>query len=1108
MKHASFITHLKFDNKLSDLIQARYLRNPRLLILLLVMIFSFGIFSYFNLPRRLFPEIKIPLVVISTPFPGASPSEVELLVTDPLEESLGSVSNIKTYTSSSRDSFSLIQIEFNSGVDADKAASDVKTAVDNVSLPKDAIEPTTTKVDFEQFPIWSFSLISKTQDTASLIEFSKRLKDRIEEIPTVDRVGISGLEEQEIQITLKPESLSTYGFNPQVLMSAITNATKSLPAGTVRTESSSFTLSVDPLISSIEDIRNIKVYVNGSIVNLSDIATISFRSKPNQMQSFIAQTNLPASVAVSFSIFKTSNADIGKTVDLVGKEIESILKDYGNGFSIFTTSNISEQIEEQFNHLIRDFLITITLVFVALLIFLGIRQAVVASLSIPLTFLISFGIMNVFGIALSFISFFSLLLALGLVVDDTIVVISAMTAYHRSKKFTPYQTALLVWRDFITPILTTTLTTVWAFIPLLLSTGIIGEFIKPIPIVVSTTLLASFLVAMFITLPIVTFLFKPTLPKRAAVLLIVIAILAIFFFIFSISPKNILLLPILLVLAILLFTTYKVKDELVEKVKKQSLIKNKNIKYYLTHGIISFEPLSIRYQLFIRKILSQKRWVRITVTLVVIFSIFSYLLVPLGLVKNEFFPRENADTVNITVELPAGTNLVTAKKEALNILEKLRKEEDVKTVSVNLGQAAGVFGEAAGASANSFLYTLVLEEERSRESSEITRDLRKEFKDYSKGKLSVLEQSGGPPAGADVQIKILGPDLSLLDKYADKVIVYLNSKQGTANVDKSIKPGTSKIAFFPDRQKLSENSISADQIGFTLRTFASGFELDSVKLDPSSSKEQDITLRFANGEQFVEGISSLMIPIQTGGNVPLLSLGTLKLETSPTLITREDGKRTISVTASVETGYAITDINMDLENYANTKLGLPSGYFWKTGGVNEENQESVNSILVAMVLSVILILITMVLQFSSFRKAFIVILVIPLSISGVFIIFGLTNTYLSFPALVGVLALFGIVVKNSILIVDKIAVNQKTKMSFEEAIAEGAASRLEPIALTSLTAILGLTPITISDPLWRGLGGAIIAGLTFSGTIMLFFIPVVYFLIFRSSAKKSLRRQR
>jgi multidrug efflux pump subunit AcrB len=206
------------------------------------------------------------------------------------------------------------------------------------------------------------------------------------------------------------------------------------------------------------------------------------------------------------------------------------------------------------------------------------------------------------------------------------------------------------------------------------------------------------------------------------------------------------------------------------------------------------------------------------------------------------------------------------------------------------------------------------------------------------------------------------------------------------------------------------------------------------------------------------------------------------------------------VTAGVKPGYSVSTLNADLEKYANS-LSLPSGYRWQTGGVNEQNQESVTSVLKAMLLSVLLIVATMIVQFNSFRRALIVILVIPLSISGVFVIFGLTQTALTFPALIGVLALFGIVVKNSILVVDKIVANIKSGLPYIEAIADGSASRLEAIALTSFCAIFGLIPITLSDPLWRGLGGAIIAGLTFSGTIMLFFIPVVYYFFFKSEQK-------
>jgi len=1100
MEHASYLKHLVFDNKLANSLQAKYLRNPRLLVLLLLIIVTLGAYSYLNIPRRLNPEIKIPLVIISTVLPGASPTDVESLVTKPVEDSLGGVQNIKTFTSTSRDSVSIVQIEFDSGTDGEKAASDVKTAVDSVDLPADAQDPNVAKVDFEQFPVWSFSLTSKSGDTASLITFSRELKDRLEGISSVDQVTVSGLEEQEIQILIKPEAISTYGFNPQQILATLPNSLKAFPAGNLRTENFSYTLSVDPTISSIDDIRNIKINVGSEIVNLSDIAIVSERSKPSQPQSFVAKEKETPNQSVSFSVFKSENANINQSVEDAKKTTEELMKNYEGSFNLFATSDVADEIDHQFNELIRDFILTVILVFVAMLIFLGLRQAVVASLSIPLTFLISFIGMYVFDISLSFISFFSLLLVLGLLVDDTIVVISAVTSYYRSGKFTPFQTGLLVWRDFIVAIFTTTLTTVWAFIPLLLSTGIIGEFIKPIPIVVSTTLMASFFVAMFITLPVIVFLLKPNIPVRVKNLIYVLIALGTLAFIVAVSGKGPLLIIEVLIFGIILFLFYKMRNKAWDNFNEKLKEPTQKYKTFLDTGLISLESFSIKYQVFIKSILLSQRKRRLVIAFVIIFSVFSYLLLPLGFVKNEFFPKIDAENVIVTVELPAGTNLPTSKNEALSIFKELQKTEDIESISLDMGSGINDFGSGQAESINNFIYTLVLQENRDKSSFEIAEDIREEFKDYTKGTFSVVEQSGGPPAGADVQIKLLGPDLGVLDTYADEIQTHLEAQPGITNVDKSIKPGTSKITFIPNTQKISESGISADQIGFALRTYASGFEIASSNFGQEASEEQDITLRLSSDVNFTEDLNSLNVTSMTGEQIPLSSLGQLKLESSPTLITREDGDRTISVTASVRPGYSVQDANKDIEEFANS-LDLPVGYTWKTGGVNEENQSSVNSILIAMILSFILILGTMVLQFSSFRKAIIVLLVIPISISGVFIIFALTNTPLSFPALIGVLALFGIVVKNSILIVDKIQANEKTDMEFSEGVAEGSASRLEPIALTSLTAILGLIPITLSDPLWRGLGGAIISGLTFSGTIMLFFIPVVYYLIYRPNQK-------
>ncbi len=705
------------------------------------------------------------------------------------------------------------------------------------------------------------------------------------------------------------------------------------------------------------------------------------------------------------------------------------------------------------------------------------------------------------GISLNFLSMFSLLLSLGLLVDDTIVVISAMTSYFKSGKFTPLETGILVWKDFLIPVLTTTLTTVWAFFPLLLSTGIIGEFIKAIPIVVSSTLLASLGVAMLITIPLMIILLKPQIPSRVVIFLRVLLVLILLTIFFAIVPKGPFLPLAFIALFLFLFVTAKARLALVRRSSKflhNAQNSHKTLKKapsFVDNGVIDFERFSKRYRSALGRILATQQNRRRAVIMVVIFSLFSYLLVPLGFVKNEFFPKSDQDFVYVSVELPAGTNTETAQKETLSLLQTLRKTKNVSYVTADIGQAFTQSGGPGGAGSNNILYSLVLPKNRTQTSIDIADNLRSTLSSYTAGKLAVVEESGGPPAGADLQIKLFGDDIPTLDSYADKVVSYLEKQKGVTDISKSIKPGTGKIVFVPNQTKLAQNNITQDQLGFWLRSFASGFTLDSVKFGnetTAGNSKQDITFRMSTDLQNVSDISSLVIPTQNG-NLFLSSLGSFKLETNPTLITREDGKRTISISATVSKGYTTSILNKELESYADSDLRLPEGYSWKTGGVNEENQNSVTSILAAMLLSFLLIIVTMVIQFGSFRKAIIVMLVIPLSISGVFIVFSLTKTPLSFPALIGVLALFGIVVKNAILVVDKINANLAIGMKFVDSIIDASESRLEPIALTSLATICGLIPITVSDPLWRGLGGAIIAGLLFSGTIMLFFIPVVYY---------------
>jgi HAE1 family hydrophobic/amphiphilic exporter-1 len=1104
MKHIStYLKNLKFEKRLSETIVAKYLLNLRLIILITLGIVIFGSLSFLNLPRNLYPDINIPMVMVTTVLPGANPNDVESLVTIPLEDSINGLSRVKNVQSSSLESVSSITVEFETGVDPEKAKSDVQSAIDSVSLPDDSQKPKAMKLDLQKTPIWTFNLTG-SEDRASLIRFARKLKQELTDLSYIDTVSVSGMDDQEIQIVVKPEAISSFNLNPQQLIGAVKSALNTFPAGNVTTSNSTFSLTVNPLVKDIEDIRDLKVNLNGQVVSLSDIADIQEKSKPDQYGEYISR-NGKINPTIGFNVFRVTTVNIDTADKQAQKKIDELLKAENNRFKVETVINYSHEIVDQFNELQRDLVTTIILVAIVLFLFLGARQAFVALLATPLTFLISFIVMGLTGITLNFISAFALLLSLGLLVDDTIVVISAITAYHRSGKFTPAQTGLLVWKDFLLPITTTTITTVWAFLPILISAGIIGEFIKPIPVVVSTTLIGSFFVAMFITLPFIIFLLKPSFPRRVVILGRILFILITLILLFTLLPKNSLLLFQVLIFMVLLFVTYQIRKQILGKIKERFVVSSKTkkkISEYMEEGIISLQKVEFYYSRFIIKILNSKSARRKIIVMVVIFSIFSYLLVPFGFVKNEFFPKSNGNTVYLSVELPSGTNIVSTRDEGVRILKEIKNIPESEFSLLTLGSGYSPFG-GGSSSQNNFLITVKLKDKQERKlnSSEIAEDLRTQFKNYNIGKLSVSEESGGPPTGADIQIKLFGPDLATLDLYANKVEAFLKKNPGATSVDKSIKQGTSKIVFIPDEQKLSQAGLTSDTAGFWLRLFATGIKIDNLKTDEDINLSEDITLRMGASSSKAEDISSINIP-NVNGVIPLSSLGKLELQANPTLISREDGKRTISITASVKKGYTIPQVNSDLEKFANGPLDLPSGYSWTTGGANEENQQSVQTIYQAMMISIILIIITMILQFNSFRKALIVILVIPLSISGVFIIFALTQTALSFPALIGVLALFGIVVKNSILVVDKITANIKTGMEFTESIADAAASRLEPIALTSICAIVGLIPITISDPLWRGLGGAIIAGLTFSGTIMLIFIPVIYYVTFKPQVKK------
>jgi HAE1 family hydrophobic/amphiphilic exporter-1 len=1091
----SYLDQLKFDAQLSKMKISSYLTNVRLVMLFIIGIVIFGLFSFFTLPRRLNPEVKIPIVSIVTTYPGAGPAEVENSITEPLEAKLMNAKNLNTLSSSSRENVSIITAEFSSSMSVDDARDEVQKLVSQVNdLPENSFDPVVRELDFEDVPVWQF-VITTDKSRATLEQAAKIIETELENQSMIDRVVISGIEEKEIQVVLDQNKIVEYGLSPIQLMNIITANAQSLPAGRVETDTNTYSLSLGTGIEDIESVRNLPINLRGVQIRLGDIADVSYKSANNQARSYISTQEFENQNAVTISVYKTKSADISKAQNQAEETTTLTVEEFNGTISLIDLENIAEDIDEQFSELYSNFASTIFLVFATLFIFLGLRQAAIASASIPLTFLISFGVMSVTGQTLNFLTLFSLLLALGLLVDDAIVIISAATTYYKTNRFSPREVGLLVWRDYLVPIWTTTITTVWAFVPLLLSSGIIGEFIKPIPVVVSTTLLASTTVAVLITLPLMMILLRLKVPQRVItffkVILGIVGVIVLLNLTKGQPLAPVIYFLLIILTGLLLTWKKKITKRINSKLSSKKVVENTTkFRKVANSGFINIEPVSKKYKKVIAKILNSKKYKRQVIAAVIIVSVFSYALLPLGFIQNEFFPKTDSELVFITLELPNGSNLEQNESKSLEVARELHAIPEVTITNLQVGQTnrSQSGSSQSGDNLSALSLRLLPSEERKRSSDKISDEVRSIIKKHNL-KANVFSESGGPPAGSDVTVKIIGEELSELQKIADEIIKKLETISGVFNIEKSVKQGNSKIVFNPNLEQLTKYGVTTQELGLWMRTAVSGFELYEADFSQFNEKTK-IKLYLYDDQLTPEEITS--IPVLTAnGPVPITELGTLTLEPAPSVITREDGKRTLTVTASVKPGFNAGIINSEILSFADT-LSLPRGYSFATGGANEENIKSVQSIMQAMLLSIVLILATMVIQLGSFRQAVIVILVIPLAISGVFILFALTGTPLSFPALIGVLALFGIVVNNSIMVVDKINQNIEIGMEQKDAISDATASRVEPIFFSSLTTIIGLIPITLSDPIWQGLGGAIIAGLLFSGMIMLLVIPVSY----------------
>jgi len=1110
-----YLDKLKFNPALKKMWLSFFVYRFRVIALMIALISVWGIYSFSKLPRESTPEIKIPIAIVNTVFPGASPGDVEELVTKKIEGKIAGISGIDTMTSSSANSVSSVVVQFDAGQDLNDSIRKVRDAVSNVKndLPEDASDPTTYEVSLDDSPILTLAL-SGPYDGFTLYDYAQDIKDNLEKIPGIREVNIAGGDQREIEINYSPEKLNYYGITIAQANGAVQATNISIPSGNFEGDKYVYPVRTDGRVYDAAQLQNLSVgSASGTTISLKDVATVRETAIKKTKISRISSQGLAPTDTVTLSIVKRTGGNVINTVDLAKASLDNYVKTIP-GLEYNITLDNAKYIRDDFDQLMHDFFLTIVLVMGVLFLLIGLKEALVAGLAIPLVFFITFGVMDLTGITLNFLSMFSLLLSLGLIVDDAIVVVSATKQYMRTGKFTPEEAVLLVLNDFKIVLTTTTLTTVWAFLPLLFSTGIMGQFLKSIPITISVTLIASLAIALMVNHPLAAILERIRLTKNFFFIYAgVLMSLAAFLLFQNNTAANAAGAVILITTGLLVYwyeksgkyaleansrlVTLEAKDDelIKQKLRGHGDNDNKNFSSRLLHGILNLNAALPLYEKYLAKLIDNTKLRKIFFGGIFALFLAAAALPAIGIVKSEFFPADDFGYMYLNIEAPTGYKLSQTDAIVKIVEEKLLGYKEIDNFSTTVGAAMSAstssFRSSSSGSADkaSITINLVDKNQRKLKSYELEEILRRDLANIPDAKVTIVSLRGGPPSGSAFQAQISGDDIVELQKIANDLKPVLESVPETVNIGISLKESVPQYSFNLDQTKLAQNNLTAAYVGSVLRTAISGTEATTILRDNEDVK---VIAQFDPALiPDLEAVQNLQILSPSKQPVFLKDVAKISLDPSVESISRIDQKRTVLLTGDITANTTSNAVLAEFQKKA-ASYKLPDGYEIIYGGANETNTESVTSIIAAMGLAFILIVATMVIQFNSFIKAAIVLITVPLALIGVFIGMAILNIPLSFPGLIGILALFGIVVKNAIILIDKINLNLANNINFRDAIIDAGKSRFEAIFITSFCTIIGIIPITLSSITWQALGVSIISGLTVSSLFTLFMVPALF----------------
>ncbi|MFK7755433.1 MAG: efflux RND transporter permease subunit [Flavobacteriales bacterium] len=1123
-KKSSVVKHFGLSNISID--------NRTTVYVITAIIVLAGWLAYSGLPKEAFPEVVMPEIYINTPYPGNSPTEIEKLISSPLEKELNGITGVDDITSTSVEGFSSVKVLFDFSVTPDEALLKVKDKVDIVKadpdFPKDLpADPNVFASNMSEFaPVMNINL-SGNYSVEELEKYAERLEDEIEKVPEINKVELRGVTDKEISIEVNPLEMNARELSFNDIAGAIQQENLTISGGDVVQDDFRRAVKVEGRFTSPEEISNVIIKrENQDVVYLHEIAEVRFREKDKE--SYAREFNQSV---VMLDVFKRSGENLLTASDQIQEIVKNAQEEYlPENIGVSITNDQSDQTRTQVDELVNSIIFGVMLVVGVLLFFLGLRNAIFVGIAIPLSMLLSFSILSFIGFTLNVMVLFSLVMALGMLVDNGIVVVENIYRLM-DEGMKPIPAAKQGVGEVALPIIASTATTLAAFFPLILWPGIMGEFMKYLPITLIVVLASSLFVALVIN-PVFTSVFmkveekKINKAKASKIALVMIILGVLFSFVLTWFGT------LLLAGAILVLLNAFVFEKGTELFQKGLLPRLENFyEKFLGWALRGWNSALVFWGTFG-------------------LLIFSIVLMVVAPPKILFFPENEPNYLNVYAEMPIGTDIDKTNEIATIIEERvdslLRKaylDEGgeltvVKSVigQVGNGTSDPMEGPALGPTPNKarINVSFIKNGERGEyTTAQIQDTIRHILSDIKGIDIVVAKDPAGPPQGAPIQVELSGEDYLALvvEAKAVKAKIEASPISGYEELKIDVNLDKPELLIDYDRNKARRFDLSTGQIGDALRTSIFGKEISTFKY-----KDEDYPINIRFQEQFRTDVSSILdqsitFRDPTNGkikSVPISAVASVKKQSSFNQVKRKDLDRVVNITSNVAGDGNATEIVTQITELLKDHK-LPQGVNIRFTGQQEEQAKEMSFLSSALGIAVFLILLIIVAQFNSISTPLIILFSVLFSLTGVF--FGLQLFQMEFVimmTMIGIISLAGVVVNNAIVLIDytnlirarkrvELGLAEDEHVPFEHirpAIIEGGKTRLRPVLLTAITTVLGLFPLAVglnidfvgflstydanvyvggdNTIFWGPMSYTIIFGLTFATFLTLIVVPVMY----------------